>query len=148
MEDIASSRRGRGRRGQRHRRVRYCVGSQGGFLGKMEFRVVHGEAPKESGGPVSFLRKQESRKNNWIPAFAGMTYQGDFSGTSPLDSCLRRNDPGVCLQSAKVFQKQKTTSRHGHGVTGRRHWRLPGTSAFPVRVSPSVEMLSGVFFRE
>jgi len=25
---------------------------------------------------VSFLRKQESRKNNWLPAFAGMTYKG------------------------------------------------------------------------
>jgi len=25
---------------------------------------------------VSFLRKQESRKNNWIPAFARMTYKG------------------------------------------------------------------------
>jgi len=23
--------------------------------------------------PVSFLRKQESRKNNWIPTFVGMT---------------------------------------------------------------------------
>ena len=27
---------------------------------------------------MSFLRKQESRKNNWIPAFAGMTYKGEI----------------------------------------------------------------------
>jgi hypothetical protein len=41
---------------------------------------------------VSFLRKQESRKNNWIPAFAGMTYKGDLGGKRHLDCCLRSRD--------------------------------------------------------
>ena len=45
----ASPHRGRGRRCPRHPRVRYCVGSQGVFLGNMEFRVVHGEAPWDVG---------------------------------------------------------------------------------------------------
>jgi len=33
---------------------------------------------------VSSRRKQESRKNNWIPAFAGMTYKGKKEGNPAL----------------------------------------------------------------
>jgi len=55
---------------------------------------------------VSFLRKQEStqchscasrnpEKNNWIPASAGMTYQGETQNTPPSSLC--RKDPLLFL---------------------------------------------------
>jgi len=52
------------------RLARLCPGGRG---------PPDGDWPGE-GAPVSFLRKQESRKNNWIPAFGGMTYKGETIG--------------------------------------------------------------------
>jgi hypothetical protein len=52
--------------------MRYCVGSQGA--------MCHSCASRNP------------EKNNWIPAFAGMTSKGDLGGTKTLDCCFRRND--------------------------------------------------------
>jgi len=52
------------------------------------------------GGTVSFLRKQESRKNNWIPAFARMTYKGAKKCMCPY-YCSPQ--PTVSRQGAKGF---------------------------------------------
>jgi len=47
-----------------------------------EAGLVKGQAG--GGATVSFLRKQESRKNDSIPAFAGITYKGEKSATFSL----------------------------------------------------------------